>query len=85
MLAQGLLFAWIYPRLFSTARDRWVGSAIQCAVVFGILAWSFTTPPVAAKYQMNSVPLFFALESAFTALQFIVVAPLMALAWRDLR
>jgi hypothetical protein len=22
MIAQGLLFAWMYPRLFSTARDR---------------------------------------------------------------
>jgi hypothetical protein len=85
MLAQGLLFAWMYPRLFSTARDRWLGSAIQCAVVFGVLAWSFTTPPVAAKYQMTSVPLFFELESAFTALQLVVVAPLMALAWRDRR
>ena len=83
MLAQGLLFAWMYPRLFSTARDRWVNSAVRCAVVFGVLAWSFTTPPVAAKYQMTSVHLFFALETAFTALQFLVVAPLMALAWRD--
>jgi hypothetical protein len=83
MIAQGFLFAWMYPRLFSTARDRWLRSAVQCAAVFGVLAWSFTTPPVAAKYQMNSVHLFFALESAFTVVQFMVVAPLMALAWRD--
>lgn len=82
MLTQGLLFAWAYPRLFSTARDRWVRSAAGCALVFGVLAWSFTTPPVAAKYQMTSIGSFMALESGFTVLQFLVVAPLMALAWR---
>jgi hypothetical protein len=85
MVAQGLLFAWMYPRLFSTARDRWRTSAMQCAAVFGVLAWSFTTPPVAAKYQMTSVHLFLALESGFNVLQFLVVAPLIALAWRDRR
>jgi hypothetical protein len=85
MITQGLLFAWMYPRLFSTARDRWLASALQCALVFGVLAWSFTTPPVAAKYHMTSVSLFLSLESAFTALQFAVVAPLIALAWRDRR
>jgi hypothetical protein len=62
-----------------------VTSALQCAAVFGVLAWSFTTPPVAAKYEMTSVPLFLALESALNALQFVVVAPLMALAWRERR
>lgn len=83
MLTQGILFAWMYPRLFSTARERWLASAARCAVAFGILAWSFTTPPVAAKYQMTSVHLFVVLESAFTVLQFVIVAPLMALAWRE--
>lgn len=83
MLLQGLLFAWMYPKLFSTARDKWLRSAAQCALVFGVLAWSFTTPPTAAKYQMTSVTSFMALESAFTLLQFLVVAPLIALAWRD--
>ena len=35
MLIQGLIFSWIYPRLFSTARDAWVGSALSFALVFG--------------------------------------------------
>ncbi len=83
MLVQGLLFAWIYPRLFSTARSEWLNSAAAFALVLGLLAWSFTTLPVAAKYRMTSVSSFLMLESAFTLLQFLIVAPLIALAWRE--
>lgn len=83
MLIQGLIFAWAYPKLFSTARNQWVSSAWKCALVFGLLSWSFTTPPTAAKYQMTSVSDFMMLETGFTILQFAVVAPLVALAWRD--
>ena len=83
MLVQAVLFSWAYPKLFSTERGRWVSSAVYCALAFGVLAWSFTTLPVAAKYQMTSVQDFMILESAFTALQFIVVAPLLALAHRQ--
>jgi hypothetical protein len=39
--------------------------------------------PVAAKYQMTSITSFLTLETCFTALQFGVVSPLIALAWRD--
>jgi hypothetical protein len=47
-----------------------------------MLAWSFTTLPVAAKYQMSSVADFLKLETAFTVLQFAIVAPLIAWAYR---
>jgi uncharacterized membrane protein len=83
MLIQAVLFAWLYPRIFSTSRDVWLQSAGGFALVMGVLAWSFTTLPVAAKYRMTSVSQFLLLESAFTAVQFLVVAPLIALAWRD--
>jgi hypothetical protein len=39
--------------------------------------------PFAAKYRMTSVRSFVGLESAFTALHFAVVSPLIALAWRQ--
>src|SRR5688572_32603390 len=52
------------------------------AGIFATLAWSFTTLPAAAKYQMNSVTDFMKLESAFTILQFALVTPLIALAYR---
>lgn len=82
MLIQALFFAWAYPRLFSTARQKWLDGALRAGVVFALLSWSFTTLPVAAKYRMSSVLDFFLLETGFTLLQFLVVAPLIALAYR---
>ncbi len=82
MLLQALIFAWLYPRLFDTARDAWLSSSLAFAGVFGVLAWSFTTLPVAAKYRMKSVSTFMFLETGFTIVQFLVVSPLIGLAWR---
>ena len=82
MLVQGLIFAWAYPRLFDTAREAWIGSALRAGLVFAALSWSFTTLAVAAKHPMASMPDYLLVETAFTAVQFTLVAPLMALAWR---
>jgi hypothetical protein len=82
MLLQALIFAWAYPRLFSTRRERWLKSAMGFFLVFATLAWTFSTLAVGAKYRMTSVPDFLKLETAFTVLQFAVVAPLIALAYR---
>lgn len=83
MIIQGLLFAYLYPKLFSTARDQWLSSAFKFFLLFGLLAWSFIVLPVAAKFQMTSVSTFMALETAFTIIQFAVTGLLIALAWRD--
>jgi hypothetical protein len=83
MLIQAVFFAWAYPRLFSTRREEWLSSALRFAVAFSALAWSFTTLPVAAKYQMSSVTDFLKLETAFTLVQFAIVSPLIALARRE--
>jgi hypothetical protein len=83
MIIQGLIFAWLYPRLFSTARADWQRSALQFFATFGALAWSFLVLPVAAKYNMTSVSGFVALETGFTILQYAITAPLIALAWRE--
>ena len=83
MLVQSLLFAYLYPRLFSTANGDWLNSAFKFFLVFGLLAWSFLVLPVAAKFNMTSVPQFMMLETAFTILQYAVTAPLIALAWRE--
>jgi hypothetical protein len=82
MAVQAVFFAWSYPRLFSTRREDWLGSAMRFFVAFGTLAWSFTTLPVAAKYQMTSVVDFLKLETGFTVLQFAIVAPLIAWVYR---
>jgi hypothetical protein len=83
MIIQGLLFAWLYPRLFSTERDQWMRSAVSFFLLFGVLAWSFLVLPVAAKFDMTSVTGFVLLETAFTVMQYAVTAPLIALAWRE--
>jgi hypothetical protein len=82
MVVQGLLYAWVYPRLFDTSPDAWMASAMQFAAVFGLLAWSLAVLPVAAKNRMASVSAFLRLETAFTVLQYAIVSPLIALAWR---
>jgi hypothetical protein len=83
MMLQAVAFAWIYPRLFSTATGDWPGSALRFGALFGALAWSFAVLPFAAKYRMTSVRSFLALETAFTAVPFAVVSPMIALAWRQ--
>ena len=82
MATQALLYAWLYPRLFSTAPDAWLAGAAGFAGVFGVLAWSLAVLPTAAKYRMQSVATFLRLETAFTVVQYLVVSPLIALAWR---
>ena len=51
MLLQAAIFAWAYPKLFSTRRDEWLASAARFAGIFATLAWSFAILPVAAKYK----------------------------------
>ena len=82
MVVQGVLFAWMYPRLFSTAPDAWLHSGLQSAALYAALSWSFTTLAVAAKHPMTSVAAYVRIETAFTVVQFALVGPLLALAWR---
>lgn len=83
MIIQALLFAWAYPRLFAGYRDHWYRGAWRFGLFFGALAWTFAVLPVAAKYRMSSVQDFLLLETAFTVLQFLIVSPLIALAYRS--
>ncbi len=85
MAIQALIFAWAFPRLFSTRREDWLKSAAGFFAAAAALSWSFTTLAVGAKYRMTSVPDFMKLETAFTLLQFAVVAPLVSLAYRGVR
>jgi hypothetical protein len=82
MLIQGAAFSYVYPRLF---RDR--TAVLRNGFLYGfalaLLSWSFTTLAVAAKNVMTSVPTYLALETAFTLVQFAVVGPLIALAYKE--
>jgi hypothetical protein len=80
MLIQGVVFAFVYPRLMPDP------AAISCGLLFALgaalLSWTFTTRAVAAKHPMTSVRRFVVIETAFTVTQFLLVGPLFALSFR---
>jgi hypothetical protein len=82
MLIQSAIFSFAYPRFFPAR----AGAVLRPGLIYGaglaVLSWSFTTLAVAAKNIMGSVPIYLLLETGFTLLQFVVVGPLIALAYR---
>ncbi len=82
MIVQAVIFSWIYPRLFRGDRGSFLSDGLLYGLGAGLLSWSFTTLAVAAKHPMASISDYLILETAFTVLQFLVVGPLIALAWR---
>jgi hypothetical protein len=79
MIIQGIIFGWIYVGLIAPMEGSWMVKALTYAALGGILSWSFTTVAAAAKSPMTSVRDFVAIETAFTALQWIVVGIVTAL------
>jgi hypothetical protein len=80
ILIQGIIFSLLYGRLLAGYGP--FAGATRFGVRAGLLSWTFTTLAVAAKHPMTSVSGFVTIETAFTIVQFAVVAPLMALAWQ---
>ena len=83
MVIQGIVFSWAYPRLFPRRGRAILGPGLTYGFALALLSWSFTTIAVAAKNVMTSVPTYMMLETGFTVLQFVIVGPLIALAYRD--
>jgi len=82
MAIQGVIFSWVFPRLFTGNRDSILKDGLLYGLGAGLLSWSFTTLAVAAKHPMASISDYVVLETGFTILQFAIVGPLIALAWR---
>jgi hypothetical protein len=81
MLLQAGLFAWIYTRGFAGQNSPFWMHALGYGALGAILSWSFTTLAVAAKNVMTSVPDYLVIETAFTTVQWLMVAPLTVLAF----
>jgi hypothetical protein len=81
MLIQALVFAWLYQAAFAGAGASWAGRVALYSAMGAALSWSFTTLAVAAKNVMASVPRYMRIETAFTAVQWLMVGPLTALAF----
>jgi hypothetical protein len=84
MIIQGIVFSWVFPRLFAGNRGSILRNGLLYGLGAGLLSWSFTTLAVAAKHPMVSISDYVLLETAFTVLQFLIVGPLIALAYRNL-
>ena len=85
MLIQSFVFAWIYQRVFAQRNGGFLTRGLIFAAFGAVLSWSFTTLAVAAKNVMTSVPDYLAIETAFTAVQWIMVGPLTSLAFARVR
>jgi hypothetical protein len=83
MLVQAVIFAWAYPLLFTRDRRPVLKNGLLYGLGMALLSWSFTTLAVAAKYPMASIADYVILETGFTAIQFLIVGPLIALAYRN--
>ena len=81
MLIQAFLFAWFYQRAFVQRTGSLLSRGLRYAAFGAVISWSFTTLAVAAKNIMASVPDYLLIETAFTAVQWIMVGPLTALAF----
>jgi len=81
MLIQAIIFAWIYMKALAQHNGSLWSRALAYGVAGAALSWSFTTLAVAAKNVMASVPGYLLIETAFTVVQWIMVAPLTVLAF----
>jgi len=78
MLIQAFVFAWVYQHTFAQRNASPLSRGLRYAAFGALLSWSFTTIAVAAKNVMTSVPDYLVIETAFTAVQWIMVGPLTA-------
>jgi hypothetical protein len=81
MTIQAIVFAWIYRQGFATRGGSLAVRAAAYGALGAALSWSFTTLAVGAKNLMTSVPDYVLIETAFTLVQWVMVAPLTALAF----
>jgi hypothetical protein len=82
ILTQAAIFGWLYARAIAERPGTFLGQALTYAAVGATLSWTFTTLAVAAKNVMASVPDYLLIETAFTIVQWLMVAPLTVLAFR---
>jgi len=82
MLIQAVLFAFVYDRCFAHQSGSRLARGLRYAAFGAVLSFSYTTLAVAAKNVMASVPDYMLIETAFTIVQWLLVGPLTAFAFR---
>jgi hypothetical protein len=79
MLIQGVIFGLIYADLIAPLDQGRLAKGLAYAALGGLLSWSFTTVAHAAKSPMTSIRGFVVIETAFTAVQWLLVGIVTAL------
>ena len=79
MVIQGIIFGVIYLAAIAPMAEGWLVKGLTYAALGGVLSWSFTTIAPAAKSPMASIRDFFVIETAFTAIQWVLVGLVTAL------
>jgi hypothetical protein len=79
MIVQGVCFGLIYVWAIQPMAAGWPVKAAIYAALGGFLSWSFTTVAAVAKTPMTSLREYFALETIFTSIQWIIVGVVTAL------
>lgn len=74
MVVQGIGFGWIYVNAILPLQGGWLAHMALYLLLGGGISWSFTTLAGAAKSRMTSVRDFFVIETAFTLVQWVIVA-----------
>jgi hypothetical protein len=82
MLIQAVIFAWLYQAAFAGSGASLAVRLVGYSALGAALSWSFTTLAVGAKNVMASVSGYVKIETAFTAVQWLMVGPLTALAFQ---
>jgi hypothetical protein len=83
ILIQGLLLSWIFPRLCQ-GKSFWAG-ALSLLIVMGKYQLTMHVLAEAAKHQIEPLSTWFALESAYLAIQFALGGFWLALVYREQR
>lgn len=79
MLLQAVCFALVYVWSIQPMTVGWPLKAAIYAALGGVLSWSFTTVAALAKTPMTSLREYFAIETVFTVIQWVIVSMLTAL------
>jgi hypothetical protein len=81
MLIQAIIFASLFRKAIASMSGTPVSRGFAYGALGAMLSWSFTTLAVAAKNVMTSVPDYMLIETAYTLVQWAMVAPLTVLAF----
>ncbi len=80
ILLQGILLAFIYPYL--CRGKSYVAGALTLALVMGSYHWTMHVLAAAAKHSIAPLTTWFALETTYLAIQFVLGGFLLALVYR---